>query len=572
MSTVRAGIRQASTALLVLALGAACAGGVHGASVDPAAKPAAASATEAPASVGTVEDPAPDTSPAPTVGSPPPTSASGADGRADSAAASTDVDTSGATTDATTGTSPSTSSSTSSSSTSSTAPTTSTTVPPTMARRFAESLAGLTVLYHATPVPSGVRDSVARLSLLVGRPPDPDAVVLGTQLLVSEVRTLEQLAEERLASEEYVRRNPDASAGAFVAALYRDVLGRAGSAEEVELWTAELAAGAERADVATRFTESDEAVRRTGTSAAVSVAVSVDGVARETSDGVLRLYLGLLRRFPTEEELETAVGRVEAGTSLAGIAGNIMSSLEYRARRPNATSAATIDGLYEDLLGRAPDPTGRANWSRALAEGRSPAAVAADISRSPEAALRTLTASAATAEATTFTSPTSPTSPTPAEPAPEAAAGVLAIGDSIMLSASSSIRAAVPGISVDARQNRQFTEGVAIVRGLAAAGGIPSTVLVHLGTNGLVTPDRCDELLGMLPGRRVLLVNVEVPRSWETDTNEALADCARRHGAELVDWRAVADERALASDGYHLSSDGHELFAATLAAALDHTA
>jgi hypothetical protein len=75
-------------------------------------------------------------------------------------------------------------------------------------------------------------------------------------------------------------------------------------------------------------------------------------------------------------------------------------------------------------------------------------------------------------------------------------------------------------------------------------------------------------MLGWLPDRRVLLVNVSVPRSWEAATNEALADCAARFDAELVDWSAVADDSVLASDGYHLSSDGFGVFATTIAAAL----
>ena len=58
---------------------------------------------------------------------------------------------------------------------------------------------------------------------------------------------------------------------------------------------------------------------------------------------------------------------------------------------------------------------------------------------------------------------------------------ILAVGDSIMLGASSALQRQFPGIAIDAKVGRQFSEGVEIVRALAALGTIPGTVVVHLG-------------------------------------------------------------------------------------------
>ena len=55
-----------------------------------------------------------------------------------------------------------------------------------------------------------------------------------------------------------------------------------------------------------------------------------------------------------------------------------------------------------------------------------------------------------------------------------------------MLGASKRCSRQFPGIAIDAKVGRQFSEGVEIVRALATLGTIPGTVVVHLGTNGTV--------------------------------------------------------------------------------------
>ena len=44
-----------------------------------------------------------------------------------------------------------------------------------------------------------------------------------------------------------------------------------------------------------------------------------------------------------------------------------------------------MTALYQDVLGRTPDPSGRANWLQQLASGKSRAEVALAVLRSPEA-------------------------------------------------------------------------------------------------------------------------------------------------------------------------------------------
>ena len=121
-----------------------------------------------------------------------------------------------------------------------------------------------------------------------------------------------------------------------------------------------------------------------------------------------------------------------------------------------------------------------------------------------------------------------------------------------------------PGIAIDAKVGRQFSEGVEIVRALAEQGTIPGTVVIHLGTNGTISAATCDEMFRLLAGKHVVLVNVHVPRPWEARTTTCSKRAPDAHGAAIVDWHTNAV--GLAHDGYHLSGSGPEAYATLIAA------
>jgi len=156
----------------------------------------------------------------------------------------------------------------------------------------------------------------------------------------------------------------------------------------------------------------------------------------------------------------------------------------------------------------------------------------------------------------------------PGRPAP--GPGVFALGDSVMLGGVDALRAAIPGIDVDAAESRQFHEAPGILASRLQAGTLPGTVVVHLGTNGSLRGDTCDAMVASLGDRRVILVNLSVPRSWEAANNDTLLQCAVRSGAAFVDWRALSAGRAdlLASDWVHLRPAGAQVYANAIAAAV----
>ncbi len=72
-----------------------------------------------------------------------------------------------------------------------------------------------------------------------------------------------------------------------------------------------------------------------------------------------------------------------AGAGEAGVAQDLLLSPEYQ--NAHASDAAYVSGLYNDVLGRAPDTAGEASWLQQLQNGTSRAAVAQAFLTSPEA-------------------------------------------------------------------------------------------------------------------------------------------------------------------------------------------
>jgi hypothetical protein len=165
---------------------------------------------------------------------------------------------------------------------------------------------------------------------------------------------------------------------------------------------------------------------------------------------------------------------------------------------------------------------------------------------------------------------------TPAPAAPPATAdppgGVTAVGDSVMLGASSALRQAIPSIEVDAVVSRQWDPGVATVSSDRSSGRLRPTLVVDLGTNGTVSAGQFDAMVRAATGtRRVVFVTVRVPRSWEASVNATLrAGVARHPGAVLADWYAASAGHPewFGADGYHLQPAGARALAALIAGAV----
>jgi hypothetical protein len=133
---------------------------------------------------------------------------------------------------------------------------------------------------------------------------------------------------------------------------------------------------------------------------------------------------------------------------------------------------------------------------------------------------------------------------------------VTAIGDSVMLGAAYDLAAVVSGLDLDAQVGRQGAAAVAIVRERAATGTLGSVLLIHIGNNGLLTRSDIDEIVALAgPERRVVFVNLRLPRDWQNPLNAVIAGAAAYPNAVVVDWHAASanGDGLFANDGVHLT-------------------
>jgi len=151
--------------------------------------------------------------------------------------------------------------------------------------------------------------------------------------------------------------------------------------------------------------------------------------------------------------------------------------------------------------------------------------------------------------------------------------GPLAIGDSVMLGAADALRAAIPGIRIDAVVGRQWSAGVALIQATRTAGQLGSTVIIGLGNNGTVTPDLFNAMMTALAGvSHVIVIDVRVDRSWQDSDNAVLQAGAASYPStvRLVDWYGYSAGHStwFYSDGTHLRPATATNYAALVAAAL----
>lgn len=144
------------------------------------------------------------------------------------------------------------------------------------------------------------------------------------------------------------------------------------------------------------------------------------------------------------------------------------------------------------------------------------------------------------------------------------------MGDSVIIDIQPNLEADIPGVSVDGLVSRQFESGIAVVQADRAAGTLGSVLVIELGTNGTVTSDNVDAMMQAAAGvKRVVFVNVDVPRSWEASDNAVLAAGVARYPgvAVLADWYSLSSPHPewFTADQVHLNPTGASAMATLIA-------
>ncbi|MGA1481097.1 MAG: acyltransferase family protein, partial [Candidatus Nanopelagicales bacterium] len=132
---------------------------------------------------------------------------------------------------------------------------------------------------------------------------------------------------------------------------------------------------------------------------------------------------------------------------------------------------------------------------------------------------------------------------------------VTAIGDSVMLGVASQLMGKIDATKVDAEVSRQASGVLERVQRLSKKGLLAPTVVIHTGTNGVVTEDQLREMLDILSDReRVVVVNTNVPRPWRKPNNELIKAIVPEYpNAVIADWFSVSKDNPeyFVSDGTH---------------------
>ena len=110
-------------------------------------------------------------------------------------------------------------------------------------------------------------------------------------------------------------------------------------------------------------------------------------------------------------------------------------------------------------------------------------------------------------------------------------------------------------VTVSAAKNRQWYELRGIIRDLDRQNEIGEIVVIHLGNNGVIDESIINESLELLQdARKVLLINVRVPRRWENKVNNLLSEAVIRfENTELLDWYSLSNNKPeyFSLDGVH---------------------
>ena len=208
----------------------------------------------------------------------------------------------------------------------------------------------------------------------------------------------------------------------------------------------------------------------------------------------------------------------------------------------------------EAFKAEAPDPAPTTGTQARDTEPKTDTSAQADLPQRTGTAKRTAPTSSATTGA-----PVGPVS---------------SIGDSVLLGSVPQLDQTIGNLTVvDAQVGLQVSAAIDILRYRRDMGQLREVVVVHLGNNGTFTAEQFDEIMRVLTGvRRVVFVNVKVPRPWEQPNNAVLADGVQRYpNAVLVDWYSASVNRPelFAEDGFHLQISGQRVYANLIAAHLN---
>jgi lysophospholipase L1-like esterase len=127
---------------------------------------------------------------------------------------------------------------------------------------------------------------------------------------------------------------------------------------------------------------------------------------------------------------------------------------------------------------------------------------------------------------------------------------------------------------IDAQVSRQASAIAPILQQLAAQNQLAPTVVVQVGINGTVTEENLRDMADAVAGRRLLIVNARVPRSWEKSNNALVKRFVPElPNADYIDWYKASNGHLdwYLDDGVHLTPEGRAAYADLIKQRVDET-
>ena len=150
---------------------------------------------------------------------------------------------------------------------------------------------------------------------------------------------------------------------------------------------------------------------------------------------------------------------------------------------------------------------------------------------------------------------------------------LVVFGDSVVLSGIDQLKDALGEVSIDAEIGRQPSEIAERIELRRKEQRLGNDIVIHMGTNGPIARKDLEPILQELADRRrVVIVNVKVPRKWMSASNKMINELVPLYSnVRLADWATTAKGRRgyFAPDGVHLTRTGARAFAALINETLD---
>ena len=138
------------------------------------------------------------------------------------------------------------------------------------------------------------------------------------------------------------------------------------------------------------------------------------------------------------------------------------------------------------------------------------------------------------------------------------------IGDSVMKMGEPYIKEIFKDANVDAKVSRQFTDLPKILEELKGSKKLKNTVVIHLGTNGVINKEAFESSMKLLKGKKVYIMNTVVPKPWEKSVNKSLAEWSQEYdNITVIDWHKYAkgEKQLFYKDATHPKPEGAKKYA-----------